>query len=126
MSPREYYAEHGEIPVAQQTASYFDTVLSKIIPVETRRYIECLIHKRLATEPERTSVSYGLQNYLMNDPRYMRLYSIAGGNQRLPEELAARVSATKLLNHVVTAIGRAPDGRLTVTPNTRRHARGCV
>jgi len=52
----------------------------------------------------------------------LRLYSIAGGNQTVAEELAARVSATKLLNHVVTAsAGLLMAGsRLPPTPSVTR------
>jgi monoamine oxidase len=45
----------------------------------------------------------------------MRLYSIEGGNQRLVDELEARVHATKKLNQRVTSVGRGSDDRLQVT-----------
>ncbi len=35
----------------------------------------------------------------MNDPAYMALYGIEGGNELLPRELAARINATMLLEH---------------------------
>ena len=59
-------------------------------------------------------MEYGLQNYLMNNPRYMRLYSIEGGNERLTRELAARVDAEILLHHRVTALGETSSGRQRV------------
>lgn len=118
MSPREFYsADHGVCNFAQPTEQHFEHVLERLPSAQTRRYVESLIHSDLATEPKHTNVSYGLQNYLMNDPRYMHLYCIEGGNQRLPEELAGRICATKLFNHVVTDIARAANGQLTVTSN---------
>jgi monoamine oxidase len=81
-----------------------------------------LIHSDLATEPEKTSVSYGLQNYLMNDPAYMKLYGIEGGIERLTVELARRIDATVLLERRVTAIGRGSNGRLQVTSTPRSSA----
>ncbi|MFO0885006.1 MAG: FAD-dependent oxidoreductase [Pirellulales bacterium] len=116
MSPAEYYAADHVDPIGKAPpAQYFDTVLSKIQPAETRRFLENLIHSDLATEPRRTSVSYGLQNYLMNDPRYMQLYGIVGGNQQLPEELARRIDADKRMRHQVLEVGRRDDGMMVVT-----------
>lgn len=116
MSPREYYlADEGVSPFAAQTGPYFDEVLRDIPSPAARHYIENQIHSDLATEPARTSVSYGLQNYLMNDSRYMKLYAIEGGNERFTQELAHRINATRLLGQVVTEIGRRNDGKLVVT-----------
>lgn len=116
VSPLEYYAgDHAASP----PTSRFDALLEKIRPAATRRYIETLIHSDLATEPERTSVEYGMHNYLMNDPSYMQLYRIGGGNERFPEELARRISATVRLHHVVTEIGRGADGKLVVAHDHR-------
>lgn len=116
MSPREYYAaDHADGLAVRQATTYFDSMLKDIPSAQTRRYLESLIHSDLATEPERTSMSYGLQNYLMNDSRYMQLYSIEGGNEGLPQELAARICATKLLNHRVSDIGRGGDDKLIIT-----------
>ena len=111
MTPREFYAadESGAGPPGP-----FAAVVNGITHDATRHYVEALIHSDLATEPDLTSVSYGLQNYLMNDPAYMRLYCIAGGNGRLIDELRRRVAARNRLATPVTAVDRAPDGRLRV------------
>jgi monoamine oxidase len=116
ISPQEFYHsdEPGEFRPTQP-ALRFDTILDAIPEPSTRRFVETLIHSDLATEPERTSVTYGLHNYVMNHPAYMQLYSVEGGNERIAFELAARVRATKRLEHTVTRIGQAPDGRLAVT-----------
>lgn len=116
MSPHEYYQDGGGDCIGAPTpVKHFDSIMKRLRSPETRHYIENMIHSDLATEPERTSTSYGLQNYLMNDPRYMHLYCIEGGNQKLPEELIRRISATYRMNHRVTDIGRGSDGKMTIT-----------
>lgn len=115
MSPHEYYWSDQMEDAAATPEPRFDALLAKLRPAVTRRYIESLVHSDLATEPALTSAAFGLQNYLMNDPRYMQLYRIDGGNERLPEELARRISASVRLHHVVTEIGRGEDGKLAVT-----------
>ncbi|KYF58518.1 amine oxidase [Sorangium cellulosum] len=115
ISPFEYYMGGEEaLRAAPPPTSRFDALLGEVGQAAARRYIETLIHSDLATEPERTSVEYGAHNYLMNDPRYMRLYCIEGGNERLTQELARRVSATVRLNHAAIEIGRGEDGKLVV------------
>jgi monoamine oxidase len=117
MNPREYYLDDGNSRLSGQAGPSFDAVLERIPSRKARRYLDCLIHSDLATEPQHTSASYGLQNYLMNDPRYMKLYGIEGGNERFTQELAGRISATKLLNHAVIGIGRGNNDKLIVTSN---------
>jgi monoamine oxidase len=53
---------------------------------------------------------YGLQNYLMTEPEYMRLYTIEGGIERLTQELARRTTAEVKLGHAVTRVERLLDG----------------
>jgi monoamine oxidase len=116
MSPWEFYAADLESAAgAEAGARRFASVLDGVREPAARRYVESLIHSDLATEPERTSIAYGLQNYLMNDPAYLRLYSIEGGNEQLPRELAARLRAEVRLGSPVTAVGPAAGGRLWVT-----------
>lgn len=120
ISPREfYYASDPDGVHCPHPGRRFDSFLADVPEPDARRYIENLIHSDLATEPARTSATYGLHNYLMNDPAYMQLYSIEGGNEQLPRELAARVRATKLLEHAVTDIEKTSGERLRVTS---RHA----
>ena len=92
----------------------FDAELAAIAHPAARRYVERFIHSDLATEPARTSVLYGLHNYLMNDPAYMNLYGISGGNERLPRELAKRIAADVRFDTPVRTVGRSGDGRLRV------------
>ena len=52
----------------------------------------------IATEPHLTSALNGLKNVLMDDQRYIRLYSIKGGIERPIHRLASEVSAEVRLN----------------------------
>ncbi|MBI1303534.1 MAG: NAD(P)-binding protein [Phycisphaera sp.] len=115
MTPREFYASGERGGVATAAAHRpFDRSMAEIADDRARRFVEHLIHSDLATEPHRTSEEYGLQNYLMNDPAYMRLYGIEGGNERLVESLASRVDAEIRLGCRVDSVERAPGGPMIV------------
>ena len=114
MTPREFYAADECISSDRVEPVRFDALLERISEPAARRYVEWLIHSDLATEPQRTTCSYGLQNYLMNDPAYMGLYAIADGNERLIEAIVSRISANVLLGQRVEEIGRSADQRLQV------------
>ena len=115
MSPREFYdADQPEVAARPLEGARFSEVLDTLRSPSTRGLIESIIHSDLATEPERTSVSYGLQNYLMNDPAYMTLYGIEGGIEGLPRELARRIRADVKLGHRATHVGRGPVGRMQI------------
>jgi len=114
MTPREFYASgNTDPPVAPETAR-FDTTLASIASPHARHYVNHLIHSDLAAEPAQTNVEYGLQNYLMNDPKYMQLYAIDGGNERLMTSLAARLDADVRLHCRATQVARSSNGRLRV------------
>ena len=116
ITPGEFYTADQVDTVSRVTGTArFDTVVETIEEPGTRRYLEYLIHSDLATEPHKTSPAYGLQNYLMNDPAYMNLYSIEGGNERLPQELAKRIAGQVRLGQPVQSIARLPSGRLSIT-----------
>ncbi|MCA9091730.1 MAG: FAD-dependent oxidoreductase, partial [Planctomycetaceae bacterium] len=115
MTPQEFYhSDHPEGSAHAADASTFTTLLDEFSEQRTRDFVTTLIHSDLATEPHHTNHTYGLHNYLMNDPAYMQLYGIEGGNERLPQELAARIVGTKLLEHTVERVQRGADGRLRV------------
>ncbi len=103
--PEFYAADERGIDGPADRAGEFAKLLDRELSGAARRYVETMIHSDLATEPSRTSVTYGLQNYLMNDAAYMRLYGIVGGNRRLVDELASRLAARIRLETPVTAIG---------------------
>lgn len=113
VGPHDFY--RGDTEARPRDGRRFDALLAGIRHPAARRHVEQFIHSDLATEPEHTSVAYGLDNYLMNDPSYMGLYAIDGGNERLITALATRIRANQRLRHTVTAVGRTADGRLRVT-----------
>ncbi|MFM9023882.1 MAG: flavin monoamine oxidase family protein [Planctomycetaceae bacterium] len=114
VGPHDFYrGERG--PHAALLDVGFDALLAEVRHPAARRYIERLIHSDLATEPARTTAAYGLDNYLMNDPAYLRLYAIEGGNERLVTALDGGIRATRRLGHRVTGVGTAAGGRLRVT-----------
>jgi monoamine oxidase len=115
MSPQEYYdADWKESNADPMMSRTFYDELAQVPDQAARRYLRTLVHSDLATEPHRTNASYGLQNYLMNDASYMRLYTIEGGIERLPQELAALVDARILLREPVVRVERSQDETLRV------------
>jgi monoamine oxidase len=114
LTPGEFYQSDDPEGVIRDGQTGFDQMLDDVQKPEARKFIETLIHSDLATEPHQTNMGYGLQNYLMNDPAYMSLYGIVGGNERLPQELASRIAANILLNHQVQSVAKV-DQSLRVT-----------
>ncbi|MFY7950931.1 MAG: flavin monoamine oxidase family protein [Armatimonadaceae bacterium] len=115
ITPQEFYEGDTEGVGDPLTRPGFDSLLGGIPHIDARQYVEQFIHSDLAAEPSQTSVAYGLHNYLMNDPAYMGLYGITGGNEALPRELAKRLAADIKMNQRVSSVGRGSDGRLSVT-----------
>jgi monoamine oxidase len=107
MNPQEFYdsdwRESNVDPMAHKT---FEEEIAQVPDATARQFLRTMVHSDVATEPHCTSASYGLQNYLMNDPAYMTLYSIEGGVERLTQELAARVNATVRLHQPVVRVER--------------------
>jgi monoamine oxidase len=120
ISPAEYYesdwTQDNADPLARQS---FRELLDRVPDADARRYIEVAVHSDLATEPDRTNAMYGLQNFLMDERDYMRLYRIEGGIERLPQGLARRIGATVLLEHPVVRVERTSTGEYRVF--SRRH-----
>lgn len=116
MNPQEYYESDWKVANfdAVSGKTFYD-ILAQVPDEAARRYLRTLVHSDLATEPHRTSASYGLQNYLMNHAEYMQLYTIEGGIERLPQELASRIEARLLLQEPVVRVGRIEDEMLRVT-----------
>lgn len=112
VSPREFYEASPADPAPRNDDQARFSQSLHGLPAPVRRYLEHLMHSDLATEPAATSRRYGLDNYVMNDPAYMRLYCIAGGNEQLVERLAARLTATVRLRHRVTGVSSDPSGQL--------------
>lgn len=122
MSPGEFcHSDHPDGLNPESGTFRFDSLLAEVAVPGARKYIETLIHSDLATEPCQTSLPFGLQNYLMNNPAYMGLYCIEGGNERLPQELAARIDGVFCLEHPVCSIEKGRNGGLRITTNRRGH-----
>jgi protoporphyrinogen oxidase len=115
LSPADYYEsdwkEDNKDPLNRQT---FDELLSTVPDEIVRKYIEVSVHSDVATEPRHTSASYGLQNFLMNEPGYMQLYGIDGGIEQLPRAIADRLHATIRLNSRVSRVQITIDGNYRV------------
>ena len=112
-SSSDYYEGHVAVdrqhPWAYRT---FREVLDKIPDENARRYIEAAVRSDTGTEPHLTSALNGLKNVLMDDPRYMRLYSIEGGIEKVVEGMVAGLKQTEIVRESrLLAIGRAPSGR---------------
>jgi len=115
ITPREFYESGSDHAACGPPPERFHESLDRLGCGALQRYLETMIHSDLATEPADTSASYGLQNYLMNDPAYMRLYCIAGGNEQLITAIASRLAAEIRLGAAVTRIGGGPGEPLEIT-----------
>ena len=115
MTPREFYESGTDETASAVPGGRFDAALAAIASQDVRHYLEAMIHSDLATPPPTTTAAYGLQNYLMNDPAYMRLYCIAGGNEQLITALATRLAATVRLATRVVSIGAGTEAGLRLT-----------
>ncbi len=118
VSPRQFYdgtsTSHINARNTILQEERFSTSLDHL-PNKTRKYIQQHIHSDLAAEPVQTSHRYGLDNYLMNDPAYMQLYSITGGNDLLVHALARRLSAHTRLNTEITTVKKVGQHRLELS-----------
>ena len=113
MSPRQFYdSDLPESFADESTPAQFAHWLERIEEPLARRYIENLIHSDLAAEPHQTNLRYGLQNYLMNDPAYMRLYAIEGGNERIVHEVAARLRTRVQRSWTLESVSTGDSARL--------------
>lgn len=119
ISPREFYesdnSDPGPLAIAapsMQPAVRFSTIRDRLQSPALQGFLETMIHSDLATEWTQTDVAYGLQNYLMNHPDYMRLYSIAGGNEQLVQRLRQLTPMNVQLNHSVLAVSRAETQKI--------------
>jgi monoamine oxidase len=120
ISPARYYEsdwrQDNDDPLVRQS---FHDLLRTVPDEAARRYIRVSVHSDVATEPHSTSALYGLQNYLMNEPGYLALYTIDGGIESLIRELAARLRCRVLLGQPVTRVEAAPNGAYTVESRGR-------
>ena len=117
MSPEQYYEgasrDDNDHPWSDLTQR--ELLDSEVSDPVARRYFEVMARSDVASEPHLTSGLNALKNMLMDVDGYIGISSIVGGNDRLVEELANRISATVHLNRRVTRIGRTEDGRYRIT-----------
>jgi protoporphyrinogen oxidase len=115
LGPREFFeADLLQNHALRHWPGPFTQRLDRVSDPAARRYLQTLIHSDLASEPGQTSIPYGLHNYLMNRPEYLRLYSIVGGNERLIDALVDRLDAEIRLSHRVVAISANSGGDYTL------------
>ena len=115
ITPQEFYgADHPDGLPSLFATNGFVQFLERFASPVVRHYIQTLIHSDLATEPRWTSTTYALQNYLMNDSKYMELYCIEGGNDRLIHELIRRIDVDIRLNSSAATIFKTETGTLAV------------
>ena len=116
ITPAEYYESDWKLDNAHVLSrKSFQALLNTIQNERVRDYVRVCVHSDLATEPHRTSAMYGLQNYLMNEPEYMQLYTVVGGIEQLTQGLARRTTATVRLGHAVNRVERLLDGYAITT-----------
>ena len=110
-SPADYYEGHPQDDNRHAWASKtFAEVLDEIADENARKYISIAAHSDSAAEPHLTSALNGLKNVLMDDHRYLRLYSIVGGIERLIDGLKERIAAEVRLRSPVVAVSRDSNG----------------
>jgi protoporphyrinogen oxidase/ubiquinone/menaquinone biosynthesis C-methylase UbiE len=110
-SPAAYYDDHYQDDNSHAWAGLsLRQVLDAIADDAARHYVETAIHSDVATEPHLTNALNGLKNILMEDPRYMGVYSIAGGIEQLVTSLRRELTATVHLNARVVEVRRDGAG----------------
>ena len=120
VSPRQFYDGTSTTRLESCTATPSEDRFSRTLnqlPVETKNYLKQHIHSDLAAEPHQTSHRYGLDNYLMNDPAYMKLYCITGGNDLLVNAITSRLSANIQLRTKVTAVHKTEQNTMQLSWN---------
>jgi monoamine oxidase/ubiquinone/menaquinone biosynthesis C-methylase UbiE len=121
-SPTDYYEGYSRVDNKHPwSGRSFRDVLDDIPDEAARKYVEVATRSDLATEPHLTSGLNGLKNALMNDPRYLTLYSIRGGMERFVERLAEAISTAIRLDTAVVRVARSETGgyRLTTRHQNR-------
>ena len=120
MTPQEFYhANDHDASMLPTEHEGFDTLLKEVPDNSAQQYIVNLIHSDLAAEPAQTNVPYGLQNYLMNDPAYMGIYGIYGGNERLTQALSQRIAADFRMQHRVATVAKTDNQQLKITSESQ-------
>lgn len=86
------------------------SVLDEVPDEAARRYLKVMMHSDLAAEPDGINALYGIDNYLINDPKYCKLYSIQGGMERLIDALRDSITARVELESPVDRVEKSASG----------------
>jgi monoamine oxidase len=74
-----------------------------------RDYIEAAVHSDLATESHTCNGLNGIKNVLMDNDKYMQLYHVVGGIERVVDKLLDKIRARVKTLHRATWIGKVGD-----------------
>jgi monoamine oxidase/SAM-dependent methyltransferase len=107
-----YQGSWSEENTSVLSSMTFETLLQRVPDEAARRYLLTAVRSDLATESNSTNALNGVKNVLMDNPRYLKLYAIAGGLEQLIAKLAASLRAKILLRHRVNAISRSGEDYL--------------
>ena len=115
-SPADYaragHTRDNEHPWLRRT---FEHVLSEIDDPLTEWFTAVQCHSDLATEPDRTSGLFGMDNLLIDHPGYCSMYTLVEGNDGLIRALAERVRSPILWDAPVTQVDAHPDRGFRLT-----------
>ena len=107
-----YQGSWSEENTSVLSSMTFETLLQRVPDEAARRYLLTAVRSDLATESNSTNALNGVKNVLMDNPRYFKLYAIAGGLEQLIAKLAASLRAKILLRRRVNAISRSGEDYL--------------
>jgi hypothetical protein len=118
ISPENYgQLLNPEINNHPWTSCSFQSVLEEISDPIARQLVKIGSHSDLGTEPHLTNGLYGIENWLVDNLHYMRLYAIEGGNERLPQALKNAMAAEIHLNSPVQRVAGTPEGNYQIEIN---------
>lgn len=126
--PPEDYARAGHTrdnghPWLHRT---FEHVLSEIDDPFTEWFTAVQCHSDLATEPDRTSGLFGMDNLLIDHPGYCSMYTLVDGNDELIRALAEKVRSPILWDSPVTQVDAHRDRGFRLTCRTADHPHHAV
>lgn len=116
ISPQDYFDDDWEGDNAHPWATQsLRSVLDAIPNDVVRHYVETAIRSDVASEPHLTNALNGLKNIVMEDPRYMTVYSIVGGIERLVTKLRHAIAADIRLSTTVQSARQTSVGTWVLT-----------
>ena len=112
LSPSEYYssARNVDNPHVWSKFSGERLLCNEIADETASRYVRAMAHSDVAAAPHFTNGLTFLKNALMDDPTYMRMYSVDGGNEQIVSKLADELDAEVKLDSPLKSIQPLDDG----------------